>query len=325
MQKYRLFLRKLNDANVSYRTLPSTFAGKLKSHLAPHHMMMDYRGQTGYPKLSNSPYNAIGLRPGVVYNMQNLNASMPLTSMAPISPLNGPANVQPQLQPGGSSLGPRPALPQENDMILGFGMVPQHMKTGPPSLMPMTHQKIHTSTGPSGSGPVDNFFLMNVQNNNSSTNMGNVASINSVNQPPPFNYTSNYSGLQLTSSGGLYGMTQTGPLGQASSNIGTGYNMLSETNKGKMPLNMDAIDSSLDPFNKSAIPSKSSASFPIATQGLNDLGVEDSLMAEGDSLSDLLKSSTIGSSSAPQPFDDVDLEYLVFNQVSGSIKDLINS
>lgn len=113
-------------------------------------------------------------------------------------------------------------------------------------------------------------------------------------------------------------MTQTGPLGQVSSNISSGCNLSNEANKGQMPLEMDAIDSSLDPFNKLTIPNQFSASFPNVTRESIDLVMENSSKVEGDSLSDIFKSSRIGNSSATQPFDDADLDYLVFNQqVSG--------
>lgn len=124
--------------------------------------------------------------------------------------------------------------------------------------MPIADQRIHVRPRHPGCGLVDNNFgTMNDQNSNNFGNMGNVGSMIRLNQPLLFNYTSNYNELLLTSSRGLY-RPQTGPLGEALSHISSRCNLLSEKNKGKMPLEMDAKaplrppDLGLDPFNKFA-------------------------------------------------------------------------
>ena len=346
MQKYRLYLRKMDDEQQLQCSLSSNFPGNSKLSSVPHCRMIDYQGQSGYPTFTEIPYNSMGIQPGTMHNMQSLNTSMPLTSITTVplpnqtsqinnplatlafgqTKMNGPSNMQPLLLPGGSSLGPREHLPQQHGMKLGCGMMPQHTKLGHSSLvdtMPMAHQRIQARLGTFGGSPVDDFGMMNVQNSNSFSNMGNVGSVNRFNQPPPLNHTSNYSGLQLSSSGGLYGMTQTGPLGQAPSNIIPGHNRLSEIKKGKMPIEMDVKDTplppelnfpdySLDPFNKFTHP------FPNVIQEPDDLLMESYSKVEGESLSDILKSSRIGNSSVPQHFDDIDLE--IFKQVCGLLQ-----
>lgn len=348
MQKYRLYVRKMDDEQQSQHSLSSNFPGNSNLSSVPRRMMIDHQGQMGYPKFTEIPYNSMGIQPGTMRNMQNLNASMPLTSitMVPLhnqtsqinnplatlafgqTTLNGPSNMRSLvLLPGSSSLGPREHLPQQNDMKLGCGMMPQHAKLGHSSLVETTpmgaHQRIQARLGTFGGSPVDDFGMMNVQNNNSFSNMGNVGSVNRFNQPPPLNHTSNYSGLHLSSSGGLYGMTQTGPLGQAPSNIILGHNRLSEIKKGKMPIEMDVKDTplppelnlpdySLDPFNNFTNP------FPNVIQEPDDLLMESYSKVEGESLSDILKSSRIGNSSVPQHFDDIDLE--IFKQVCGLLQ-----
>lgn len=106
-------------------------------------------------------------------------------------------------------------------------------------------------------------------------------------------------------------MTQTGPLGQAPSNIIPGHNRLSEIKKGKMPIEMDVKDTPLPP--ELNLPDYTLDPFNDFTNPFSNV-----IQEPDDLLSDILKSSRIGNSSVPQHFDDIDLE--IFKQVCGLLQ-----
>ncbi|KAJ8631143.1 hypothetical protein MRB53_024466 [Persea americana] len=254
LQKYRLFLRRLNEENQSGRLLPPTFKSKLGIHPEqPMVSTLDPAGTLNFPE----PFNPIGVQPTAAFDMQNSNPSMLMTSVSRLpfinqdsqsndpfatsgfgQYLNLPTNIQPILQSGSSSSATRVPLLQQNNGSMGFGMVPQQMEACSSLIvdtMPTTHWPTKPIQRTLESASLVNFGMQNAQNNNL-TNMGNAELMNRFKQFSISNSTSNYTGLQVSKSADFYRMTQIEPFGEGSSNMNYSSNLVNDiSNQGKIP------------------------------------------------------------------------------------------
>ncbi|XP_058079958.1 two-component response regulator ORR21-like [Magnolia sinica] len=156
----------------------------------------------------------------------------------------GMGPIQPNT--GSSELGMGPMQP--NVANSGLGMAPNLMRMGSSSLgdisvgpmrgygtMPMVHQQQEGRSGLFSSSPLSNFGDLSIQCRYDNPSTVNAGLFRGTSQIPPSNYT----GLRMTSTGGLYGMTRTGPIFEASKSNSSGSDLLSEIKKGKRLVVMD--------------------------------------------------------------------------------------
>lgn len=375
MQKYRLFLRRLNFETQS--GCPRPLPLKLKQAMLPLYSMVGGQYPSGIPSFPQA-YNQMGAQPTAGGDMQNTNASMSMTTAGPAQFIfqnsqsndpfapsgfgqsNLPLNEPPILHPGSSSSALRAPLSQQNGGNMGFGMVPQHMEIGSFSIAgttPMTHWPTQpTPPGVLESAPVGNFGMQNAQTSNNITNMGNVEMMNRFNQFSFSNSTSNNTALQLTSSGGFYGMNQTGAFREGSSNMNSGNCFMNDiSNKGTVPLEQEMNNKGKKPIDNSRdkgkmplemeeeeavfLPELTSPEFSLGpyvrfdnsnqyptgyhvNQEVDDPVRRDNSSHDIDNLLELLRSITFGNSSDVQSFygnaanEVVANEVSVFNQAS---------
>ncbi|XP_077211558.1 two-component response regulator ARR2-like [Tasmannia lanceolata] len=299
LQKYRVFLRRLNTASQSKPGLASpliTNVPKSSFGPTPPQLLFGLQNQSDFIQFAEHQ-NLTGILPGLGSNMPVLNPPAPIPPV--LNPMNF-LNQNPQsnnssatLRFGQSLLNTRgnmqPTVLQPNAGNSGFGMFPnQNVQTISPSLADMStghvgggidlmqtiQPNIQTSPGLFGSSQFDSFPMTNPRSQNNFPSMGNVglvsnigcigsasnlgnigsvptigttpASVERFTQNPPFSFGNNHSGLQLTRSGGLFGSTQTGMIGESSNNNNSSYNLLNESNT-KVVIGVEAKNPSLVP------------------------------------------------------------------------------
>ncbi|XP_058088906.1 two-component response regulator ORR21-like [Magnolia sinica] len=346
LQKYRLLLRRLNDAKRSHSSLSSSFSGgPQKPNIGSIHpqLIFDFQDQVGHPQFSDHR-NLMGLSPLLAGRMQNPNAPTPSidqmqlinqeaqnnnTTMARLrygSPMiDGQGNFH-QVLPGGSSIDPKQShlMQQCDGSSIGRGLVTHQMRVGPLPLssetMQMVHQPQQSQSGLLSNGPLDNFSMPSIQGHLSS--IGNSGSFAARCQPPPSNSGSNYSGLRLTSTGGLYGLTQAGPIAEASNNTNWSNNLINEINSGS---NLGYANQGVASLGRFANTNQLPRRFSDQIQQQNDFASGSfTKPTESDSLlPDVLKNSPFANSSFIPQFDEGDLGDLVFKHQVQDVAELM--
>ncbi|KAJ8631145.1 hypothetical protein MRB53_024468 [Persea americana] len=265
LQKHRLFLRRLNETNKYGRFRSPSSKSRLKMH-----PLLRMVGGPDPTSISNFPslYNPKGVQPTAASDMQNTNASMPMTFVSPapfvnqdsqsIDPIatstrlgqsNLPTNVQPMLQPGSISSAPSVSLLQQNNGSMGFGMFQQQMEMGSSSTSDTTHWPTQPSPGLLESAPLGNFGMQNAQNSDYLNSKDNMELINKFNQFSLSNSASDYTELQVTSAEDFNRMTQTGLLEEGLSNMNSGSNLMNGmNNKGNVPIEPEMNNKGKQPF-----------------------------------------------------------------------------